>query len=387
MQLHFTREEHEARIEAARRQLRERGLSAILLFAQESHFYLTGFDTTGYVFFQCAVLTADDRPITLLTRRPDLQQARETSIITDIRLWYDAEGVNPAMELRAILEEKGLKGERIGIELNTYGLTGLSYERVRVALDGWCRLEDASDVVRSLRVCKSPAELAYVRRAATLADEALLAMIKRARPGVLDTALTAAGMTAILEGGGDMPPAGPLVNSGRRALFGRSASGAHEIQARDQITIEFAATYHRYNVCIMRTAVIGEPEAGHRRLFGVVKDALEAMTDAAVPGSPLGEIDDAHRRVMDAAGHQVNRFSACGYSLGATYRPNWMDVPPMLYSGNPMLAKPGMVLFMHSMLADASAGLAMSLGHTVVITETGREVLSKLALELPVVPV
>ena len=384
MQLHFTREEHEARIEAARRQLRERGLSALLLFAQESHFYLTGFDTTGYVFFQCAVLTADDQPITLLTRRPDLQQARDTSIITDIRIWYDAEGVNPAMELRAILEEKGLKGERVGIELNTYGLTGLSYERVRLALDGWCRLEDASDVVRSLRVRKSPAELAYVRRAAALADEALLAMLKRARPGVLDTALTAAGMSAILEGGGDMPPAGPLVNSGRRALFGRSASGAHEIQPKDQITIEFAATYHRYNVCIMRTAIIGEPEPGHLRLFGVVKDALHAMTEAAAPGRPLGEIDDAHRRVMDAAGHQVNRFSACGYSLGATYRPNWMDVPPMLYSGNPMPARPGMVLFMHSMLTDATAGLAMSLGHTVVITESGREILSKLALDLPV---
>jgi Xaa-Pro dipeptidase len=57
-----------------------------------------------------------------------------------------------------------------------------------------------------------------------------------------------------------------------------------------------------------------------------------------------------------------------------------MDVPPMLYAGNPMLAQPGMVLFMHAILVDAPANLAMSLGHTVVITDTGREVFSQLPL-------
>ena len=78
----FDRSEYEWRIARARDRLSARGLDALLLFAQESHYYLTGYDTTGYVFFQCAVLTADGSEITLLTRRPDYQQARETSIIT-----------------------------------------------------------------------------------------------------------------------------------------------------------------------------------------------------------------------------------------------------------------------------------------------------------------
>ncbi len=67
--------------------------------------------------------------------------------------------------------------------------------------------------------------------------------------------------------------------------------------------------------------------------------------------------------------------------LGATYRPSWMDVPPMLYSGNPMPAEPGMVLFLHAILIDATAGLAMSLGHTIAITQGGREVLSRLTAD------
>lgn len=383
--LHFSRDELDGRIEQARMLLRERNLAGLLLFAQESHFYLTGYDTGGYVFFQCAIVPADGRPIVLLTRRPDVQQAKETSTIADIRVWYDAEGANPALDLRAILEELGFAGARLGVELATHGLTGANWERVRRALDGWCTLEDASDLVRSLRVVKSGSEMAYVRKAAELADAALLAMIAAIRPGRLDTAVAAAGMKAILDGGGDMPPAGPLLNSGRRALYGRGVCGEHLIEAEDQISIEFAATYHRYNCCIQRTVVVGAPSARHRAMFATVKEAIDAMTEAAAPGRPLGEIDDAHRRVFDAAGHQVNRFAACGYSLGATYRPLWMDVPPMLFSGNRTEARPGMVLFLHAMLPDAGSGLAMSLGHTLLVTERGREVLSRLPLELPVV--
>ena len=382
--LHFTREEHEDRIARARQSLRARGLDALLLFAQESHFYLTGYDTAGYVFFQCAVLTSDDQPITLLTRRPDVQQAHETSIIPDVRIWYDAEGANPALDLRDILAEKGLKGARVGIELSTYGLTGASHDKVRRALDGWCELEDASDIVRGLRLVKSPAELDYVRGAARLADDALVAMIDASRPGALDTAISAAGLDVMLRGGGDVPPGGPLVNSGRRALYGRSVAGSHTIEQSDQVDIEFATSYHRYTACVECTVVVGKAAPLQHDMFALVTEAITAMTEAAAPGRPIGLIDDAHRRVFDEAGYAVHRFAACGYALGATFRPTWMDVPPMLYSGNPLIAEPGMVFFLHAMLADADAGYAMALGHTLVITDDGREVLNKVPLEIPV---
>ncbi|MET4806163.1 Xaa-Pro peptidase family protein [Limibacillus sp. MBR-115] len=381
--MQFDPKEYFARISAVRAELKRRDLSALLVFAQESHYYLTGYDSTGYLFFQVAVITADDTPITLLTRRPDLQQARETSVIEDVRIWFNSEDAKPALDLRAILQEKGLKNSRIGIELDTYGLTGANHAQVDAALADWCYLEDASDIVRRLRVRKSAAELAYVRSAAQLADNALLAMLQTARPGKLDTEITAAGLSEILRSGGDVPPAGPLVNSGPRALYGRSVCGAHRLGSPDQVTIEFAAPYRRYNVCIMRTAAVGEASQAQRDLFAVVREALEAMTDAVRPGRPLGEIDDAHRRVFDMAGHKINRYAACGYSLGATYRPSWMDVPPMLFSGNATPAEPGMVLFMHAMLPDSARGLAMSVGHTVLVTEQGCELLSNLPLEFP----
>jgi Xaa-Pro dipeptidase len=384
MALHFERREFEERIGRARVALRENDLAALLIFAQESHYYLTGFDSAGFVFFQCAILTADDRPITLLTRRPDLEQARRTSIIEDIRIWYDLEGADPARDLKAILEEKGLQGNRVGIELNTFGLTGFNHERVRRRLEGWCELVDSSDLVRGLRVIKSPTELAYMRRAAELADDALVTMVSAARPGAFEGSIAAAGAKVILEGGGDPPPSGPVLGSGDRALLVRSATGYRHLDAVDQLTLEFAASYRYYCACLMRTVAIGKGNQRQRAMFEATRDALAAMTEAVRPGRPLGEIDEAHRRVFDVAGYGASRLAACGYSLGATFRPSWMDVPPMIYFGNPTPARAGMVLFLHAILVDAAHNLAMSLGYTIVVTAQGCKVLSRLAPEYQV---
>ncbi len=380
----FSAEDYAGRMAAARTALRERGLSALLSFAQESHYYLTGYDGGGYVFFQCHVITADEGPTTLLCRRPDVSQARDTSLIEDLRVWLNAEGANPAEDLKSILTEKGLRGERLGIELDTYGLTGASLALVQDSLRGFCELVDASDLVAGLRLIKSDGEIALIRKAAALADDGLGRALATARAGVVDAALTAAILSAVLEGGGDMPPAGPLVNSGARAFYGRGVGGPRVLEARDQVVLELAGTYHRYNACIERTIAIGGPTAAQRDLHALVRDTLLEMQAAFRPGAALGGVDEIHRARLDAAGHADHRFAACGYSLGATYRPSWMDVPPMIYAGNPLVLEPGMVFFPHVMLGDPDSGAAMGLGNSVLVTETGCEVLSRQGLELAV---
>ena len=74
--------------------MQKRGLDGLLMFRQESMYYLTGYDTFGYVFFQCLYLGADGR-LMLLTRAPDLLQAQHTSVIEDIRIWVDGAGRQP----------------------------------------------------------------------------------------------------------------------------------------------------------------------------------------------------------------------------------------------------------------------------------------------------
>jgi Xaa-Pro dipeptidase len=116
----------------------------------------------------------------------------------------------------------------------------------------------------------------------------------------------------------------------------------------------------------------------------VARDALLAVEAALRPGRPIGEAFDAHAGVLDRAGYQAHRLNACGYSLGTTFAPNWMDWP-MLYHGNPVAAEPGMVFFCHMIIFDSERGLAMSLGRTNLITESGAEPLSTAALDLTVI--
>jgi len=382
MALHFTREELAARRAKAIELMGKRGLDGLLMFRQESMFYLTGYDTFGYVFFQCLYLGADGR-LMLLTRAPDLLQAKHTSVIDDIRIWVDGPEAQPTLQLKEYLRDFGCAGKKLGVEYEAYGLTGRNALRLNSALDEFCALEDASDLVSRLRVVKSPAEIAYVRKAAELADLALDEAHRLAGPGAFEGDIIAAMQGAVFRGGGDDPANEYIIGSGGDALLCRYFTGRRKLDAHDQLTLEFAGAYRHYHACLMRTIPIGEPQPGQREMHKVSIDALEACKAALKPGRPIGDVFDAYARVCDAAGHRSHRLNATGYSLGTTFAPNWMDWP-MFYHANPEPAAPGMVFFIHIILFDAERNLAMTNGHTVLVTEQGCEALSQRPTDLVV---
>lgn len=380
--LRFPEAEHRARLARTRRIMARNGLDALLVFAQESHFYLTGFDTAGYVFFQVGLVTANDEETVLLTRLPDKRQAEVASLYDEVRIWLNAEDANPALDLRTIMAERGLKGGRVGVEFATHGLTAANGRMVEAALADFCTLEDASDIVRRQRLVKSPAELELVRAAGKLADSATMAAIEAARPGVYDTALSGAAVTAMLEAGADMPSGGPLVNVGSRALFGRGIGGAKRIESDDQVLIELAGSACRYHVVIEHTVAVGRTDPRQESQMAVAIDALEQIKQAARPGERLGRLNEIHCAVLDGAGFAHARYAACGYALGCTFKPTWMDVPPMIHSDNPLILTPGMVFFVHIMIPDTRTGLVAGVGQTFAIGEAGVETFSALPLQL-----
>lgn len=376
MALHFSTEELSARRRAAADEMSRRGLTGMLLFKQESMYYLTGYDTFGYVFFQCLYLGADGETMTLLTRTPDLLQAYETSVIEDVRVWIDGPEANPAQQLKEIVEEHGVSGERIGIETDAYGLTGYNYKLLAQAFESVSVLVEVSDLVSKLRLIKSPQELAYTREAARLADNAYDSAIKATGPGAFEGDILAAVQGEIFKGGGDFPANEVIIGSGRRSLLFRYAAGMQSVGDRDQLSLEWAGVYRHYHAAMMQTLFIGQPQTQHEEMFGVVKDTLGPMIDTLQPGEPIGRVDETHRVLLDKAGFGNRRYSACGYSQGTTFAPNWMDWP-MLYSGNSLEAKPGMVFFIHCVLVDSDAGVGVGVGRTCLVTEQGREILSR----------
>ena len=377
--LHFDMEEYAARKAVTLAEMAARGLDVLLIFRQESMYWLTGYDTFGYVHFQALVLAGDGR-LVLLTRSADRLQARFTSLIEDIRIWTDAEDAAPERDLAAILRELGLAGRRTGIEWEAYGLTAAKGRRVADALDG-TPLEDASGLVTALRAVKSPAEIAHVRRAAALTDAALEAATAATGPGAFEGDILAELQGAIYRGGGDDPANEQIIGSGPGALMCRYFTGRRRLDANDLLTLEFAAGWRHYHAALMRTLVIGRPDPRLAAMHDACHEALLAAEAALRPGDPAAAVFEAHARVMEAHGQGANRLNACGYSLGATFAPNWMDWP-MFYAGQSYVMRPGNVFFIHMILFDADAGLAMTLARTSLVTGTGAEPLSAAPLDL-----
>ncbi len=380
MALHFERSEFDARRDRLMIDMAEKKLDAILLFAQESMYWLTGYDTFGFCFFQCLVVKADGSMV-LLTRSADLRQARHTSIMENIVVWTDRADANPAIDLRNLLNDLDLLGARIGVEYDTHGLTAFNGRRVDEQLQTFGQIVDASRIVNRLRLFKSPAEIAKAEKAAALADDALDAALPLIRQGGDEAAIPAAMQGTILAGGGDYPANEFIIGSGADALLCRYKAGRRKLNKNDQLTLEWAGVYHHYHAAMMRTVLTGKVSKRHQELFDAAQAALLAVEKVMTPGNSFGDVFDAHARTMEAHGLTRHRLNACGYSLGARFSPSWMDMP-MFYQGNPEPIAPNMTLFAHMIIMDSEAGAAMTLGRTYLTTESQPKPLSRHDLDL-----
>ena len=378
MTLHFDASEYAARQARATKAVADAGLDALLMFAPESHFWLTGHDTFGFAMFQAMVLTAKG-DIHLLTRMPDLRQARYTSTLPDdhIHIWPEFEGCDPTTDLAHLLTDLGVAGT-VGFESQTVGLTDFNGQRLRAAV---AQLQDASDLIRGLRRTKSSAEIAMHRRAAALSDDALDAGLAVTHAGAFEGDILAAMQGAVFKGGGDYAGNEFIIGSGDGALLCRYYSGRRHLDPADQLTLEWSGTFARYHAAMMRTVVIGAPTQSHTRMHAACAEALVACEKAIKPNAPMGDVYTAHANVFDAHGFSHARLQACGYGMGAVYNPIWVDFP-MFYEGNPLLMQQGQVFFLHMILMDSDSGAAMTLGHSVLVTDIGCERLSRHPLDL-----
>ena len=382
MGLHFSKEELKSRKSKVLNSMKEQNIDAILMFRQESMYWLTGYDTFGYVFFQTLVLDKNGNTI-LLTRAPDLRQAQNTSNIEDIRIWVDKDGSNPTDDLKVILDELNLKGKKLGVEYEAYGMTGRNALRLNKSLENYCEVEDQSELITKLRVIKSQEEIVYVKKAAELADRALDEAWKHTKAGASEAKILAKMQGAVLEGGGDYPANEYIIGSGHNALLCRYQSEKRILSNEDQLSIEWAGTYKHYHSAMFRTIPIGKADPKHIKMHEACVEALKNCEKKLIPGNKVGEVFDIHAKTFDDLGYNKARMNACGYSLGSTFSPNWMDWP-MLYTKNPYVIQSGNIFFMHMILMDSENQLAMNLGETYLITENGNERLGKQKLDLVV---
>lgn len=186
----FSETEHRARLAKARRLLREAGIGHCLCVAPESLYYYGGYDSWVSVNSPQALIfsTEDDEP-TIVLRDTDVPLARENSWINDLRPYRLMSDDIPAL-MAQVAGEKGLRNGKVAIETQSYALSHHLGQAIARALVP-ARMIDATALLGQPRLLKSPAEMAFVRKAAEHAQRGLAAARRALRPGLSETALAA----------------------------------------------------------------------------------------------------------------------------------------------------------------------------------------------------
>lgn len=381
MSLAFSRYEFDTRLKRLHDMMAQQGLDQVLVFGQDHMYYLTGYDQIGYSYYQVLVVRGDSTSPTYLCREVDAHIIRETSVATDVQVWYDDSDNDPTEMTADIVRQSGaLTSRRIGIDMQTHGLLPRFYEDLRNQLSD-IQLVDVSDQLTDLRLVKSAAEIECMREAGRLFDVGILAGFESMEVGKRECDVHAAVMSAIYAAGGEFPAVAAPIESGPRTLHQtHGAALRRELQTNDPFTLEIGACYKRYHAVGVRSAALTQASASQRNLHEVLEEALSAGLAVVGPGVASAEVATAMHEVF--LRHGIDRRTRhCGYGTGIGYPPTWIDNLRIKIS-DPHTLLPGMTFMLHSILADWDEGLAVALGDPVLVTENGAELLTRISRNL-----
>ena len=380
----FDRSEYAARLRHTRAAMREAGLDALLVFHQEHMFYLAGYDQIGYWVYQVLIVPAADLPMTAVVRKVDELLVRDGGVVEDVRVWLDDATRDPAQQTADILAERGLlRGKRLGIERKSHALLPYYYDLLREALAG-AELVDASDLVTELRLIKSPAEIAYMRRAGEVMDAGVRAAWDTLRPGVRECDVHAAVAAAMYRAGGEHPSVAPPMGTGPRTLTQtHGAATTREVRAGDPFLLEVGGCVRRYHAVCMRTASVGRPGTRARSMHDAIRAATDAGLAAIKPGVPTAEVARVVHDGLARHGYS-RRGQHVGYGIGLGYPPTWID-SLRIKETDPHILREGMTFLFHAGLLAPERDVYVALGDPVLVTSSGHDRLTRLSRELTVV--
>ena len=240
------------------------------------------------------------------------------------------------------------------------------------------KLEDATALLDKLLMHKSAGEIAAVRRAAQIADEAYVEFLRVVRPGRRQFEIVA-DLEAHLRRRG-CPDNFMIIGSGGKDVLGMTPPSERRIAIGDLVTTELTPAVDGYFAQICRTLVVGKASEAQRRAFGVFVEALEAGTAAVRPGVRAADVAKAENDVFRKHGlgeyttSQWTRVRGHGMGMFADSKPHILeDVNTVL--------EPGMALIVHPNTYHPDVGYIV-LGDALVVTDTGAEVLCRTPRQL-----
>ncbi|RPI89192.1 MAG: aminopeptidase P family protein [Planctomycetaceae bacterium] len=376
----FSLDEFASRLERVRAALTQAGLDWFVMFHPVSIHWLTGSDAKSYQEFQCLVISAKPGPLTVLTREGEQAEFLDDALVDTVAVWGGGKPEDPIAAFERMVRPLGLLSSRVGIEVPAYYLHPHHYVRLREVL-GDALVAERNELVHDLKLVKSPAELAFIRRASEIADRGMETFASALRAGRTELALAGEVYHTLLTAGSGLAASPINLVSGERSGFSHGAPTERLLRSGDFGSIEYGATSKRYTATIGRQFCLGKPTARMRELYKVVRRACDAQIGEIRAGVPAVIPHEAASRVIDAAGLGRGRVHTSGYGLAPGFPPTWGE-PLHMLGGSTYTLQAGMVVTVEPPVFLADERLGARIIDNVLVTESGCELLSRFPRDL-----
>lgn len=379
----FPPEEYDRRLSELRMRMKQRRLEAIIISDPENLMYMTDYQTTGYSFFQ-ALVVPQDGACFFVTRKLEESNVYARTWVEKSRPYAD--NGDAIQTLTEALKEAGLAQCRIGYERNSYFLPAYQQDRIITAMPK-ARLLDCFGIVEEGRICKSPAEIEIMRKAAAATEAGMRAGIEACRPGVTENEIGAEISAAMFRAGGEPPAVMPYVVSGPRSMIGHATWEGRTVQPGEHVFMEVGGCYRRYHTAMMRTTLLGEMSATMENAQQTMIHAIDALHDALQPGITVSDADRIVRDILSTGCHGGSLVTRSGYSIGIAFPPSWDEGYILsLMQGDPAVLKPGMTFHFIPWLWGVDGNKTVGISDTIHITEDGCESFFSMDREFTVKP-
>ena len=316
----FPDAEFAARTANAQALMAQSDLAGLLLMTEPEVRYFTGFHT---LFWQSPTRTwflfvpADGKPIAVI---PEIgaNLMRETWI-EDIRTWAapapDDDGIGLLTDLLTPYAKTGnaigiLKGHETHLRMPL-----AEFERLSKGLEG-LRWGDATNIIRSLRMTKSDAEIQKIRHICSIGSRSFAAVPQFAAAGAaLEDVFRTFRTEALAQRADDVPYlVGGADTDGYRDVI--SPPTRRPLQSGDVLMLDTGATWDGYFCDFDRNWAIGTADDASRQAYDVLWQATEAGIAAARPGATCRDVFEQVQTVIsrvDTSGGDIGRL---GHGLG-----------------------------------------------------------------------
>lgn len=377
----FTAEEFAGRRSRVRKAMAEAGLDWLVAFHPVSIHWLTGSDAKSYQEFQCLLIPAGPGPLTIVTREGERNEFQDDALVDEIVGWGGGIVEDPIAVFAAQARRLGMLRGRVGIEVPAYYLHPHHYVQLKDLL-GSALWAEATNLIHDLKLVKSPAELAYIREAARIADVAMDVFAAALGEGRSELALAGKVYESLLSSGSGIAASPINLVSGERSGFSHGAPTERKIRRGDFGSIEYGAAYRRYTATIGRQFSIGAPTPRMLELYDIVRRASDACIAAIRDGVPAVAPHEAACRVIAEAGMEPYRVHTTGYGLAPGFPPTWGE-PLHMLAGSTYTLRAGMVITVEPpVFIGAPERLGARIIDNVLVTANGAELLSRFSRDL-----